>query len=486
MKTGRRSFLAKISTLLLGSMASKSASADKTPSAQAQTANALDVGKVYLRGDSAYETHRRAAVWQAIKPERYPDLIAQAHTEADIVETINYAKAKKLPVSVCGGGHSYVGSPLRNGGILLDVSALRAVDITPATRVASVQPGIRSAEFSAMLETHALGFPIAHCPTVSLGGYLLGGGMGWNGGNWKELACFNVHAVDLITANGERIHANKKSHAELFWAARGAGPAFCAVATKFYLDLFPMPGAITSSTYIYTMDGLDSVIEWLEDYRSHQDPKIELTVIFVTDEEADSSAPDHGRQFIVSAVCFADNEEEAKQLLGEMAKGAPRMDRIHGNEYQSRSMQSLLAASKAVIPERHAVDTLWTGHTEKSLRVIAEHFMDAPSAGTHVFANFRATPKLTTDAAYSLIAPMFIISSTTWADTKDDAACLRWSDALMEKLNLYNEGAYINETDFMRYPERGRQCFTPTSLSRLKAVCEHYDPMGMFSSPFEL
>jgi hypothetical protein len=482
----RRSFITKISSLFLAIFASGSARAELAGKQQAPKIVALSADNLYARGGKDYEAQRRAAVWQAIKPERYPDLIVRASDEADIVDTVNYARANKLPISVRCGGHSYVASPLRKGGILLDVSGMRELTIDAPKRQAEVQPGVISAEFSARLEPHGLGFPIAHCPTVSLGGYLLGGGMGWNGVNWGQFACFNVSAVDLITASGERIHASENSHKDLFWAARGAGPAFCAIVSKYYLDVFPRPQAITSSTYIYKLDALEEIISWLEEYKAKQSEKIELTVIFSTSKKEQSTEDSNKRQCIISAVCFADDEAEAAELLAAIAAGAPKKACVYCAEYQSKTMQDLLAASVDVIPHRHAVDTLWTSQSAPVLKQIGEHFLESPSPETHVFANYRASSTLKPDAAYSVSAPMFILSSSTWAEQKNDEECLRWSDGLMERLQRYNEGAYVNETDFIRHPERARQCFSESSWSRIKTVSEQYDPDAMFSAPFDL
>ena len=486
MSESRRSFITKISSLFLSGFASGSARAELAEKKQAPEIAALSADNVYARGGKDYEAQRRAAVWQAIKPERYPDLIVQAKNEADIVDTVNYARANKLPISVRCGGHSYVASPLRKGGILLDISAMREFAIDAEKRQAEVQPGVISAAFSASLEPHGLAFPIAHCPTVSLGGYLLGGGMGWNGVNWGQFACFNVSAVDLITASGERIHANRDSHKELFWAARGAGPAFCAIVSKYYLEVFPRPHAITSSTYIFKLEALDEVIHWLEAYKAIQSEKIELTVIFSTNKKEQSTEGDIERQCIISAVCFADDEAEAGELLGIIAAGAPKLSCIHCAEYRPKTMQDLLAGSVDVIPHRHAVDTVWTSQSGLALKQIGEHFLKSPSPETHVFANYRASSPLKSDAAHSVSAPMFILSSSSWSSQENDQACLRWSDELMEKLQPYNEGSYINETDFIRHPKRAKQCFSAESWARIKTVSEQYDAGAMFSAPFDL
>jgi hypothetical protein len=486
MSDSRRSFIGKIISLFLASFAGRAASADLAGLRQAPIIGRLSAEKVYVRGGNNYEAQRRAAVWQAIKPERYPDLIVRASDEADIVDTVNYARANQLPVSVRCGGHSYVASPLRKGGVLLDISAMRESVIDAPKRQAEVQPGVISAAFSASLEPHGLAFPIAHCPTVSLGGYLLGGGMGWNGVNWGQFACFNVSAVDVITASGERVYASENSHKDLFWAARGAGPAFCAIVSKYYLDVFPRPQAITSSTYIYKLDALEEVINWLEAYKALQSTEIELTVIFSTNKKARSAQSKANKQCIISAVCFADDEAEAAELLGVIATGAPKKDCVYCAEYQSKTMQELLSASVDTIPHRHAVDTLFTGQSGKALKEIGNHFLNSPSSETHVFANYRASSPIKTDAAHTVNASMFILSSSSWRAQENDQACIQWSDELMERLQPYNEGHYINETDFIRHPERARQCFSEASWSRIKTVSEQYDPDAMFSAPFDL
>jgi len=234
------------------------------------------------------------------------------------------------------------------------------------------------------------------------------------------------------------------------------------------------------------MDALDSVIDWLETYKSQHHPKVELTVIFTTDNNSQSPDPRRDRRCIVSAVCFADDVTEAKTLLGAVARGAPKQSCILCNEYQAKTFQGLLASSKAAVPIRHAVDTVWTSQSAEALQQIGEHFTDTPSRDTHVFANYRAIPDLKTDAAYSIIAPMFILSNSAWIKPEDDEACLHWSDQLMKSLQPSTEGCYINETDFMRYPERVKQCFTSESIGRLKVVRARYDPAGMFPAPFEL
>ena len=269
----RRAFLAGLGGMVIGSASTPLVRAGRNRR-QAGIEQELKVaGNIHRRGHPEYERVRRDMVWQAWKPERFPDLIVNAHEEGDIIETVRYANSQGLPLSVRGSGHNYVASYLREGGILLDVSRLQEVEIDVGAQQAMVQPGVTSAAFSAALAEHGLAFPVAHGPSVALGGYLLGGGMGWNGEYWNRFACYNVTAIELVTAAGEKLKVSRDAHTDLFWAARGAGPGFFAVATRFHLDVFPLPQAITSCTYVYSIDQLDNLIGWLEQARHRQDAK---------------------------------------------------------------------------------------------------------------------------------------------------------------------------------------------------------------------
>jgi len=124
----RRGFLAAAGQIAAGSALASSLMLTWEARA-ASDATKLAMAQQYTRGQSDYELQRMGAVWQAIKPPKYPDLIVQARSEADIVEALRYARVRRMSVAVKGSGHNYTASYLRNGGILLDVSGLREVDI---------------------------------------------------------------------------------------------------------------------------------------------------------------------------------------------------------------------------------------------------------------------------------------------------------------------------------------------------------------------
>ncbi len=474
----RRSFLAGLGGLAVGSAATPLVRAGRKQPQEGIDHNLNTTGSVHRRGQPGYERMRRDLVWQAWKPERFPDFIVNAHDEADVVETVRYARQQGLSLSVRGSGHNYIASYLREGGILLNVAQLREVEIEDDKQLAYVQPGINSAEFSSALAERGLAFPVAHGPSVALGGYLLGGGMGWNGEYWNRFACYNIRAIELVTAAGETLKVNGDEHADLFWAARGAGPAFCGVVTRYHLEVFPLPRAITSCTYIYSVDQLENLIGWLEQARHRQDAKIELSFIL---ESSDTS-----RQCVLSAVCFADREDEAKTLLGKLLQHVPGQGRLVAREFQPLTFAEVLALTRTSVPSRMTTETAWVEKTGEALMVMSEHFNRAPSGNTVIIANYRSNTDLPEDTAYSVTGPLFLNWSARWESASRDDEHMRWMDDLAGAIEPLMTGCYINETDYIHRPHWVNRCFPETTRKRLAAVHARYDPGGMFPPPFAL
>ena len=164
-------------------------------------------------------------VWNERIPQRFPDAIVTVTSDADVIEAVKLARSRKVPIAVRAGGHSWIGTSLRDGGMLIDLSRLNGVTVDVTARTATAQPAIKNTELVTALMQHGLALPAGHCPTVAIGGYLLNGGQGWNQGGWGP-ACENILAIDLVNADGDLITADAQHIPELLWAARGGGPGF--------------------------------------------------------------------------------------------------------------------------------------------------------------------------------------------------------------------------------------------------------------------
>ena len=151
----------------------------------------------------------------------------------------------------------------------------------PASSRASpaVQGG---AELSPFLEERGRFFPGGHCPTVGIGGFLLQGGQGWNCRGWGW-AAEHVEAIDVVTAAGELVRASETENADLFWAARGSGPGFFGVVTRFHLRTMPRPAYVAQTVQAYDLDDFDEVMTWLHETHASVADTVEIVALTKTD-----------------------------------------------------------------------------------------------------------------------------------------------------------------------------------------------------------
>jgi FAD/FMN-containing dehydrogenase len=135
-------------------------------------------GSVTISTDASYPQLRRDEVWPQNTPGRYPRLIVQVASQNDVVQAVKFARAAGMKIAVRGGGHSWVGFSLRDESLLIDLGRLNQVSIDREARTARIQPAITGQELNRLLEAEGLAFPVGHCGTVALSGFLLNGGIG--------------------------------------------------------------------------------------------------------------------------------------------------------------------------------------------------------------------------------------------------------------------------------------------------------------------
>ena len=153
-------------------------------------------GKVVTATDDQYEHLRSVMSWNQLTPKRYPRLIVQVANEQDVVEAVHFARTNKMRIAVRGGGHNWVGFSLRDDSLLIDLGRLKRISIDRVDRTATIQPAVTGRELNGQLREHGLAFPVGHCPSVPLSGFLLSGGLGWNSMKWGP-ACLSIEAANL-------------------------------------------------------------------------------------------------------------------------------------------------------------------------------------------------------------------------------------------------------------------------------------------------
>ena len=432
-----------------------------------------------------YEAIRKGLVWQQAKPARGPDLIVQANSASDVVAAVNHARTHGLKVIAKSGGHSIPASFLRNDGMLIDMLGMRDVTVDPENFTATAEPGTWGPTLLYALEPHGMGFPVARGGSVAIGGFLLGGGLGFNPNTWG-IACFSVIGADVVTAGGETLTVNARQYPDIYWAVRGAGPGFFGVVTKYYLRAYPLPGAITTSQYIHSLDKHAGVAAVLEDLVPNSDHRLELILLLTGNPDRQAVAAGAPEQVcIVNAVAYGADEEDTRALLEPVAKSSLGHNPLQKTEYKPSDLGILTGETGESFPHgRMATEGVWSNSIAPVIAALSERMRQAVTPVTTVSIRFMGNTRLPADAAFSLIGSTNILSVLTWQDTKDDNRVAGWLRDTMSVLEPFSLGHYINNEDVVSYPERNRGSFTPDSWARLRALRKQYDPDNLFHDYF--
>ena len=192
-------------------------------------------GRALGPGDDGYDEARTVVAGGV---DARPAVIVRPADDADVARTIALARETGLPLAVRSGGHSGAGHSTAEGGIVLDLRDMKAVDIDAEGGTAWAEAGLTAAEFTAAAGAHGLAVGFGDMGSVGLGGLTLGGGVGYLARK-HGLTVDSLLAADVVTADGRVLRVDDESHPDLFWAIRGGGGNF-GVATRFRFRLHPV------------------------------------------------------------------------------------------------------------------------------------------------------------------------------------------------------------------------------------------------------
>jgi FAD/FMN-containing dehydrogenase len=434
------------------------------------------VGALQVAGDAGFDAARDRAIWnKRLVDARTPAAIVSVRSAEEAAEAVRFAASNGLTVSPRGGGHNYQASPLRQGGILLDLGGLVGVDLDPATRTARVGVGIIGSALSEKLAEHRLAFPVGHCVDVALSGYLIAGGFGWNAGEWGA-ACANVSAIEMVNAAGEMVVASSDEQEDLFWAARGAGPGFFAAVTAFHLKLYPLPRTAYAWRAAFAAASAPALADWLTAAVAASPPQTEVGCFLF----AHWDSGEHAIVLRVSAC--GESEEDTRQMVGAFTS-PPNAARLIGEVKEGPlPFTELFKLSPMPAGKRVAADHVWSDAAIGDL-LLAVHELPAPSPEStiDIVAFGGHTPvAMPREAALTVSAGTGVGIYGLWDDPANDEANRAWVRRVDEALAPFCTGRYVGEADLTLAPNRRAECFTKDALERLEVIRRLHDPDGLF------
>lgn len=218
-------------------------------------------GSLLVEGDTDYESAR--SIWNGSIAKR-PAVIARPSTPADVSGAIAFAREHQMEISVRGGGHSYSGTALVDGGLTIDLSGMHSVSVDPTARRARVEGGATWADLDVATQAHGLAVTGGFISHTGVGGLTLGGGMGWLTRK-AGLTIDNLVGTEVVTADGRLLRASSTEHEDLFWGLRGGGGNF-GVVTTFEFALHEVGPLVNLALFFWDVPRGRDALQFARDF----------------------------------------------------------------------------------------------------------------------------------------------------------------------------------------------------------------------------
>lgn len=441
--------------------------------ALARSFEATFAGTIILPEAEGYDAAR--SLWNATTDGR-PALIARCHSTTDVAAAVKLTRSAGVPLAIRAGGHSLAGLSTCDGGVVIDLSTWRGVDVDPDRRVAVVDPGATWADVDAAGFRHGLATTGGLISTTGVAGLTLGGGIGWLQRRFG-LACDNLRAAEVVTADGEVIEADE----DLLWGLRGGGGNF-GVVTRFQFELHPV-ATVLGGLLAFPLERGEEVLRAFREWSADAPEEATLLVAIMSAPPEPFVPPQLVGQKVVALLgCWCGEDEAGEAALGPLRALGPALDQFGPMPYPA--LQSMLDGAAP-----HGLRNYYRGGYVAELddEVVAtalKHGERLPSlmSQIHFHQMGGAVGRFGTDtSAFSGRAAGYTYNLiSTWTDPADDPTHIAANNALSADLAPRSmAGTYVNfasESDFGRV----RAAYGDAIYDRLAGLKRKYDPANVF------
>ena len=433
-------------------------------------------GAIITPADTDYDEARR--LWNAVFDRRPAALVRPTGAE-DVATAIRFARDRGLEIAVRSGGHSASGHSGSEGGLVIDLTPMRGVEVDAATRTARANGGALLGELDVAAQAHGLVCPIGVIGHTGVAGLTLGGGVGRLQRHFG-LTIDNLSAVELVTADGRLVRASEADEPELFWGIRGAGWNF-GIVTAFELRLHPFGPDLHRGLMLFPATAVRDVWTVFRDYAIRAPEAVSL--IFGIDR-AGSDAPDSiaGRPTVYVAWNHSGSADAVERDTAGLLAGPKAVSVTMGSqpylEVQTAHDLVLGWGRRSYIKGLNADDV-----RPEALDELAELVAAAPGEGSFsVTAMGGAIARAADDdTAYTGRAARFDLSADmNWDDPALDAANRDWVRKAMAVVEPdATIGRYANENSDAG-PSETQLIYGAAKVERLSQLKRTWDPENVF------
>ena len=430
-------------------------------------------GPLLRPGDAGYD-EARTPFYGGF--DRRPLVIARVADAQDVVKVVRFAADNALELAVRSGGHSIAAHSVSDGGIVIDLSAMKALEIDIAGRTAWAETGLTAEEFSRQVGVHGLAVGFGDTGSVGIGGITLGGGVGYLSRKYG-LTIDSLLAAEVVTADGQVLMADAESNPDLFWALRGGGGNF-GVVTRFKFRLHPVEQAYGGILILPAT--ADVVTGFLDAAEAAPEELTTIMNVMVAPPMPFVPAEHHGKLIVMALVMFVGSTEDAQRALAPMrALATPLADMLRPMPYADIYPPEQPGYHPIGAARTMFIDSFNHSKAERMLRELGSVRALMAVAQLRVLGG--AIARVTNDAtAYAHRQRRLMVNvAALYQDPADRQRLEAWVLELSRVLADDGVGAYVN---FLGEDgaARLREAYPAGTLDRLVEVKSRYDPANLF------
>lgn len=440
-------------------------------------------GRITLPTDEQYDEVRN--VWNGMI-DRYPAILVHCATTSDVVAAVHFAREHNLLVAVLGGSHNVAGHATVDGGIVIDLSPMKEIQVDPQNRIARAGGGVTWGELDAATQPHGLATPGGVFSDTGIAGLTLGGGFGWLSHKYG-MSCDNLIGAELVSARGEVLEVNAESNPDLLWGLRGGGGNF-GIVTRFTFQLHPVGPEVMMTFVLHNAEGenMKRAIKFYRDFAENAPDEVSsLAAIGVIPPHGEMFPEEiHGAPFVLFGAVYAGPADAGQRVMQPLRDfGEPLAD--------FSGVMPYVEAQKMFDEEypdgmRYYWKSLSLNRMDDDvIDTIIEHARKQPSVLSttdlwHIGGAIRrGGPE--DSAFFGREAPFLINPEANWEDPADDEANISWARDLIAAVEPYSDGSrYLNFAGFQEEGDAMMESAYGPYYQRLVDLKTKYDPDNFF------
>src|SRR6266511_5966413 len=431
-------------------------------------------GQVIAPGDAAYD-QARTVFFGGI--DRRPAVIVRVADASAVAQVVSLARETGLELAIRGGGHSPAGHSVTDGGIVLDLSQLRALHLDPGRHVAWAQTGLTAGEYTTAAGAHGLATGFGDTGSVGIGGITLSGGVGYLVRK-HGLTIDSLLAAELVTADGQLLQVDDRSHPELFWAIRGGGGNF-GVATRFRYRLHPVDQVVGGMLFLPATP--EVIAAFVAEAEAAPEELSGIANVMVAPPMPPVPEQAHGKLIVMALLCWADEVEAGERAVAPFrGLATPFADMVRPMPYPEIYQFTEGGPS----PDHEAARLLFLAAVDRpTAETIVEHLQasTAPLAGAQLRVLGGAMARVPSDATAFAHRGRRVMaaSGAVWERPEEAATHQAWVTGFAAALRQGDPGVYVN---FVGDEGQARvhEAYPGSTWERLAAVKARYDPTNLF------